>query len=199
MRSYWCDINHLLKIMESRCPNTLHYRHLAGFHPHTPPSRSTSGSPFIPAPHPRPQLPPNICHTLLLASEANPVESSKAQCFEGGDLESHAGWRWSRACFYFFFLNFKWIHNSLGSMLSCLTGSHWEAHLIWKSIVNINFFRSFVSPWELEDTIKNIWGRKTMLCWWHASSKQRELILAGEKNEQNTYVLFVKYESKKMS
>lgn len=81
---------------------------------------------------------------------------------------------------FIFFLNFKWIHNSLRSMLSCLTGSHWEAHLILKSIVHFNFFKSFISPWELEDTIKKMRGKKTMLRWWHASCKQRELILAGK-------------------
>lgn len=143
------------------------------------------------------------------ASQHLPHTSLSLRSKSSRKLKSTMFWGWwpgvtcwvevEQGLFLFFFLNFKWIHNSLGSMLSCLTGSHWEAHLIWKSVVNINFFRSFVSPWELEDTIKNIWGRKTMLCWWHASSKQRELILAGEKNEQNTSVLFVKYESKKMS
>lgn len=144
--------------MESRCPRILHCRHLAGFYPHTPPSRSTSGSPFIPAAYPHPQLPPNICHTLLLTSEANPVKSSKARCSQGGDLESHAG---GGAGFVFFFsLNFKWIHSSLGSMLSCLSGSHWGACLLLNSIVNNKALKCFISPWELRAQLKTLWGIK---------------------------------------
>lgn len=164
MRSYWCDINHLQKIMESRCPNaalqtsgrllsshsTLPLNIWQPLHPCTPPPSPTASQ--------------HLPHTSLnLRSKSS--QKLKAQCSKGGDLESHAEWGWSRVCFYFFFLNFKWIHNSLRSMLSCLTVSHWEACLKLKSKVNINLLKSVISFWELEDTRKRITGQKPILYW----------------------------------
>lgn len=163
MWSYWCDINHLQKLMEGRCPNAALQtsgRLLSSLHP--PAQHLAAPSSLYPTPIPTASQ--HLPHTSLnLRSKSS--QKLKAQCSKGGDLESHAEWGWSRVCFYFFSLNFKWIHNSLRSMLSCLTSSHWEACSKLKSKVNINLLKSVISFWELEDTCKRITGQKPILYW----------------------------------
>lgn len=102
MRSYWCDINHhLLKIMESRCPNTTLQTsgRLLSSHSTLP---LNIWQPLHPCtPPPSPTASQHLPHTSLnLRSKSS--QKLKAQCSKGGDLESHAGWGWNRVCFYFF-------------------------------------------------------------------------------------------------